>query len=228
MRSFYILVQITHKNCTCSLSLCLVYLLPLWCTSNPVEISHDQDFVYAETWTCVHIWVHHAEAIAAMFFLWTFLCQCWFVKRTYFKHICGYELSLHHAGEMVRSWGNFLFQCQSKKSPLSGDWAVYSRLMPVFLSWLVTFSSVSRSLSFIQPRNFFSSRGTFLLLLCMIVSRCFTLSYSAATSTLIVGLQGWVAKLEFNTYYTGSRDSSVGIATGYRLDDQGEREFESR
>jgi hypothetical protein len=26
----------------------------------------------------------------------------------------------------------------------------------------------------------------------------------------------------------GSRDSSVGIATGYRLDDQGEREFESR
>jgi hypothetical protein len=27
---------------------------------------------------------------------------------------------------------------------------------------------------------------------------------------------------------TRSRDSSVGIATGYRLDDQGEREFESR
>jgi hypothetical protein len=26
----------------------------------------------------------------------------------------------------------------------------------------------------------------------------------------------------------GSRDSSVGIATGYGLDDQGEREFESR
>jgi hypothetical protein len=25
-----------------------------------------------------------------------------------------------------------------------------------------------------------------------------------------------------------SRDSSVGIATGYGLDDQGEREFESR
>jgi hypothetical protein len=25
----------------------------------------------------------------------------------------------------------------------------------------------------------------------------------------------------------GSRDSSVGIATGYGLDDQGEREFES-
>jgi hypothetical protein len=28
--------------------------------------------------------------------------------------------------------------------------------------------------------------------------------------------------------YTGSRDSSVGIATGYGLDDQGWREFESR
>jgi hypothetical protein len=27
---------------------------------------------------------------------------------------------------------------------------------------------------------------------------------------------------------SGSRDSSVGIATGYGLDDQGEREFESR
>jgi hypothetical protein len=27
---------------------------------------------------------------------------------------------------------------------------------------------------------------------------------------------------------TRSRDSSVGIATGYGLDDQGEREFESR
>jgi hypothetical protein len=26
----------------------------------------------------------------------------------------------------------------------------------------------------------------------------------------------------------GNRDSSVGIATGYGLDDQGEREFESR
>jgi hypothetical protein len=26
----------------------------------------------------------------------------------------------------------------------------------------------------------------------------------------------------------GSRDSSVGIATGYGLDQQGEREFESR
>jgi hypothetical protein len=26
----------------------------------------------------------------------------------------------------------------------------------------------------------------------------------------------------------GSRDSSVGIATGYGLDDQGEREFKSR
>jgi hypothetical protein len=35
-----------------------------------------------------------------------------------------------------------------------------------------------------------------------------------------------------NFYFTsvliGSRDSSVGIATGYGLDDQGEREFESR
>jgi hypothetical protein len=29
-------------------------------------------------------------------------------------------------------------------------------------------------------------------------------------------------------YYSRSRDSSVGIATGYGLDDQGEREFESR
>jgi hypothetical protein len=29
-------------------------------------------------------------------------------------------------------------------------------------------------------------------------------------------------------YLTRSRDSSVGIATGYGLDDQGEREFESR
>jgi hypothetical protein len=28
--------------------------------------------------------------------------------------------------------------------------------------------------------------------------------------------------------YTRSRDSVVGITTGYRLDDQGEREFESR
>jgi hypothetical protein len=29
-------------------------------------------------------------------------------------------------------------------------------------------------------------------------------------------------------YHFVSRDSSVGIATGYGLDDQGEREFESR
>jgi hypothetical protein len=30
------------------------------------------------------------------------------------------------------------------------------------------------------------------------------------------------------SYYTRSRDSSVGIATGYGLDDQGKREYESR
>jgi hypothetical protein len=33
--------------------------------------------------------------------------------------------------------------------------------------------------------------------------------------------------LYFDNIYMG-RDSSVGIATGYGLDDQGEREFESR
>jgi hypothetical protein len=32
----------------------------------------------------------------------------------------------------------------------------------------------------------------------------------------------------FNLPNPSSRDSSVGIATGYRLDNQGEREFESR
>jgi hypothetical protein len=32
----------------------------------------------------------------------------------------------------------------------------------------------------------------------------------------------------YATYHHGSRDSSVGIATGYGLDDQGGREFESR
>jgi hypothetical protein len=53
MRSFYALVQVIHKNGTFSLS--LVYLLPLWCTSNPLEMSRDQGFVFADTWACVHI-----------------------------------------------------------------------------------------------------------------------------------------------------------------------------
>jgi hypothetical protein len=49
-------------------------------------------------------------------------------------------------------------------------------------------------------------------------------------------LATWCRKLrneELYNFYsalivTGSRDSSVGIATGYWLDDEGKREFESR
>jgi hypothetical protein len=37
-----------------------------------------------------------------------------------------------------------------------------------------------------------------------------------------------VQVLSFAMYHAKSRDSSVGIATGYGLNDQGEREFESR
>jgi hypothetical protein len=46
-------------------------------------------------------------------------------------------------------------------------------------------------------------------------------------------LDGATTVIGFVNYYEtycagGNRDSSVGIATGYWLDDQGRREFESR
>jgi hypothetical protein len=50
-----------------------------------------------------------------------------------------------------------------------------------------------------------------------------------AILSMLMIIVSWKRKnIALNVFNNLQRDSSVGIATGYGLDDQGEREFESR
>jgi hypothetical protein len=93
------------------------------------------------------------------------------------------------------------FLWEPKKSPLAGDGAIYFRLMVVsfgdFSPLLISHSKPA----FCAPHVIFPHQGErfyyYCVRLCPVVSR----HHSPAVSALIVGLQGWVATLEFNTHW---------------------------
>jgi hypothetical protein len=54
------------------------------------------------------------------------------------------------------------------------------------------------------------------------------LSFMAEMKTNVAGSSKYTNIFTYHLWDYTSRDSSVGIATGYRLDDQGGQEFESQ